>query len=108
MNIDWNELGRQERGKSSRQGKKKEDWDLVTPGEEEQFAAYMEARLIEREDGSWDLINQVVPKWAVIQWDKAELSSSSARTKLMPLRYKAELSSLSARTKLIPPKGGLN
>jgi hypothetical protein len=33
---------------------------------------------------------------------KAELSSLSARTKLMPLRYKAELSSLSARTKHMP------
>ncbi len=34
--------------------------------------------------------------------DKAELSSLSAQTKLMPLRYKAELSSLSAQTKLMP------
>jgi len=33
---------------------------------------------------------------------KAELSSSSAHTKLMPLRYKAELSSSSAHTKLMP------
>jgi len=35
-------------------------------------------------------------------WYKAELSSSPARTKLMPLWYKAELSSSSARTKLMP------
>ena len=34
--------------------------------------------------------------------DKAELSSLSARTKLMPCGCKAELSSLSARTKLMP------
>ncbi|TRX00898.1 hypothetical protein [Candidatus Methylobacter oryzae] len=33
---------------------------------------------------------------------KAELSSLSARTKLMPFGYKAELSSLSAQTKLMP------
>ncbi|MBL3591696.1 MAG: DsrE family protein [gamma proteobacterium endosymbiont of Lamellibrachia anaximandri] len=39
---------------------------------------------------------------ALSKTDKAELSSSSAQTKLMPLRYKAELSSLSAQTKLIP------
>ncbi|MBT7408888.1 MAG: AAA family ATPase [Methylococcales bacterium] len=33
---------------------------------------------------------------------KAELSSSSTQTKLMPLRYKAELSSSSTQTKLMP------
>ena len=36
--------------------------------------------------------------------DKAELSSSSVQTKLIPLRDKAELSSSSARTKLVPLK----
>jgi hypothetical protein len=33
---------------------------------------------------------------------KAELSSTSAQTELMPFGYKAELSVLSARTKLMP------
>ncbi|MBT4837300.1 MAG: prepilin-type N-terminal cleavage/methylation domain-containing protein [Methylococcales bacterium] len=36
------------------------------------------------------------------QKNKAELSSSPALTKLIPLRYKAELSSSPARTKLMP------
>jgi hypothetical protein len=39
------------------------------------------------------------PSWSLL---KAELSSWSARTKLMPSGYKAELSSWSARTKLMP------
>ena len=40
-----------------------------------------------------------ITKWSLQERYKAELSSLSARTKLMPCGYKAELSSLSARTK---------
>jgi muramoyltetrapeptide carboxypeptidase len=38
----------------------------------------------------------------LVRDNKAELSSSSDQTKLMPLRYKAELSSSSDQTKLMP------
>lgn len=44
--------------------------DLMTPEEEKKFVAHMESRLVEVEGGAWELKNQVVPKWAVIQWDK--------------------------------------
>jgi len=49
--------------------------------------------------GSLDVKEERCPKAG---GNKAELSSLSAQTKLMPFWYKAELSSLSAQTKLMP------
>ena len=45
--------------------------DDLTPEEEERLAAYVDARLSQTADGSWQLARQTPPHWAVIWWQKS-------------------------------------
>jgi SAM-dependent methyltransferase len=44
--------------------------DDLSTSERQRFDAYMAERLVKEDDGSWRLLRNHAPKWAVISWNK--------------------------------------
>ncbi len=59
----------------------------MTIEEEQRLRCYLE-RHLKKTAGGYVLDYLHPVRWAILSWDKAELSGLSAQTKLMPLRYK--------------------